>query len=127
VIIAARWLAVAAVLAACGGGDKPAATPRDAVLDAWRADKLAPGPLVPAKVAFGADCQTTSVSGVEVLLCNYATPAEAKAAEDAGLGWVGQVTGASQAHGSALVVLADRTKADPSGKTINRLLKLAPN
>jgi hypothetical protein len=59
-------------------------------------------------------------------LCNFASPAEAKAAEDQGLTWVGGVTGTSQAHGAALVVLADRRKTDPSGRTINRLMKLAP-
>ncbi len=53
--------------------------------------------------------------------------ADAKAAEEPALAWVGNVTGAAQAHGSALIVIADRKKADPNGKTINRLMKLAPN
>ena len=58
---------------------------------------------------------------------NPVSPADAKAAQDPGLGWIGSVTGASQAHGSALIVIADRKKADPNGRTINRLMKLAPN
>jgi hypothetical protein len=116
-------------LAACSGSssEKPAATPRDAVLAAWKADKLTPSALTAATVAFGKDCQAGTVDGIDVLVCNYASPAEAKAAEDAGLGWIGQATGASQARGAALVVVADRKKADPSGRTINRLLKLAPS
>jgi len=52
--------------------------------------------------------------------------AEAKAAEDAGLTWVGDTTGASQAAGKVLVVVADRRKGDPSGRTINQMMKLAP-
>ena len=121
-------------LAACskaGDGDKAAAgsaaTPRDAVLDAWRSAKLAPSALAPATVAFSKDCQSTTVSNIDVLLCSFASPAEAKAAEPQGLAWVGAVTGASQAHGAVLVVIADRHKADPSGRTINQLMKLAPN
>jgi hypothetical protein len=104
-----------------------AATPRDAVIAAWTAGKLAPSKLAPAQVAFAKDCQSGAVEGVEVLLCSFATPAEAKAAEDAGLSWVGAATGASQAHGAVLIVVADRKKADPNGKTINQLMKLAPN
>ena len=60
-------------------------------------------------------------------MCNFATPADAKAAEEPGLAWVGPATGSSQAHGAALIVLVDRKKADPNGRTINRLMKLAPN
>jgi len=117
-------------LAGCskaGDGDKPAASPRDAVLEAWKSAKLTPSPLVPATVAFAKDCQSGTVEGIEVLLCSFPSPDEAKAAEDPGLTWVGAATGASQAHGRVLVAVADRKKADPSGRTINRLLKLAPN
>ena len=118
---------LAAAAAACGkGGDKPAG-PREAVIAAWKADKLTPSAMTPAKVAFGVDCQTGTVESIDALVCSFASPAEAKAAEDPGLSWIGSVTGASQAHGSALIVLADRKKADPNGRMINRLMKLAPN
>ena|ERR1044071_1044842 len=121
-------LVIAALaLAACSkSSDKPA-TPRDKVLEAWKAEKLEPSAMAAAQVAFGKDCQGGIVESIDVLLCNFASPAEAKAAEDAGLAWVGQATGASQARGAALVVLADRKKSDPNGRTINRLLKLAPD
>jgi hypothetical protein len=123
------FLVAALALAACGkGGDtaKPGG-PREAVLAAWKADKLTPSAMTPAKVAFGVDCQSGTIENLDVLLCSFASPAEAKAAEDQGLTWIGSVTGASQAHGAALIVLADRKKADPNGRTINRLMKLAPN
>jgi hypothetical protein len=123
-----RLVVVMLALAACSksGGDQPA-SPRDAVIAAWKTDKLTPSALAPATVAFGKDCQTGTIENLDVLLCSFASPAEAKAAEDQGLGWIGSVTGASQAHGSVLIVIADRKKADPNGRTINRLMKLAPN
>lgn len=96
------------------------------MIDAWKAAKLTPSALTPATVTFGKACQSGTVEGVDVLLCSFASPAEAKAAEDPGLTWVGEATGTSQARGAALIVLADRRKVDPSGRTINRLMKLAP-
>ncbi|HEY0193076.1 MAG TPA: hypothetical protein VGC42_18290 [Kofleriaceae bacterium] len=129
-------LCMTIALAACGKSgdkqpgdppaDKPAAGPRDGVIAAWKAAQLVPT-LAPAAVGFGKDCQAGTVSGLDLVVCNFATPAEAKAAEGPALAWVGGVTGAAQAHGAALVVIADRKQADPSGKTINRLMKLAPN
>src|SRR5262245_59216228 len=111
-------LALVLPLAACGKSGS-GATARDAVIDAWKGAKLTPSALTPATVAFGKDCQSGTVESIDVLLCNFATPAEAKAAADPGLAWVGEATGASQARGSALIVLADRKKADPNGRTIN--------
>ncbi len=122
-----RFIVLTLALAACSkAGDKPTG-PRDAVIAAWKADKLTPSAMTPATVAFGKDCQSGTVENLDVLVCSFASPAEAKAAEDQGLTWIGAVTGASQAHGSALIVLADRKKADPNGRTINRLMKLVPN
>jgi hypothetical protein len=124
-------------LAACsksesfGGGGGSASPggesgPRAAVIDAWKKGGLTPSPMTPATVAVGKDCQSGTVGAVDVLLCVYPSAAEAKAAQDAGLGWVGDVTGASQAYGAVLVVVADRRKSDPSGRTINQMMKLAP-
>jgi hypothetical protein len=67
------------------------------------------------------------VGAIDVLLCVYPSPEEAKAAEEPGLAWVGETTGAAQAHGTVLVGIADRRKSDPSGRTINQLMKLARN
>ena len=68
-----------------------------------------------------------TVAKLDVMVCNLASPEDAKRKADAGLGWIGSTTGASQAHGSTVIVAADRHKADPNGKTINQLFKLAPN
>lgn len=128
-----RAILLMVLVAGCGKADdaKPAgaaagSAPADPVIEAWKTAKLSPSALTPATVAFGKDCQSGTIEGLDLLLCHFATPAEAKAAEDQGYAWVGQATGASQAHGPALVVLADRRKVDPSGRTINRLMKLAP-
>jgi hypothetical protein len=98
---------------------------RDAVVAAWKKGGLTPSAMTDAKVEVGKDCQTGTVNGVDVLVCQFPTPADAKAAEDAGLKWVGEATGMSQSHGKVLVAASDRRKADPSGRTINSLMKLS--
>jgi len=119
-------LVVAAV--ACGKGDGAAGGggPRDAVTSAWKKGGMTLSPLTAATVTVGKDCQSGTVGAIDVLLCVYPTPAEAKAAEESGLGWVGEATGAAQAAGTVLIAVADRRKSDPSGRTINQLMKLAP-
>ena len=49
---------------------------------------------------------------------------EAKGAEDQGLEWVGDNTGASRAQGEMLIVVADRKKVDPHGKVISQVITL---
>jgi hypothetical protein len=125
-----RWILVIVVVAAIGCSKEegkpnaPAASSRDGVLESWRKGGLAPSAFTAATVAFGKDCQSGTVGGVDVLLCEYPSDAEAKAAEEQGYAWVGDTTGISRAAGKVLIVGADRRKADPSGKTINQLTKL---
>jgi hypothetical protein len=137
---AAALAALAAVaLAACSKEEGPPASgsaaqvvaaggppAREAVLAAWRAGGIEVSALTPAQVGFGADCQSGIASGVDVILCAYAAPAEAAAAEAAGLAWVGGTTGAAMSAGAVLIGIADRRRADPTGRTINQLMKLAP-
>jgi len=112
------------VFVACGKAEPPAgASGRDSIVEGWKEKGLKPSAMTKAEVSVGKDCQTGTVDGIDVLLCVFPTEAEAKAAEDAGLAWVGDTTGASQAKGSILVVIADRKKADPSGRAINKMMK----
>ncbi len=122
-----RVLVLALVVAACGKGDNAPTGPgaRDAVIDAWKKGGLDASAFSAAQSAVGKDCASGTVGKVEVLVCSYPTPGEAKAAQDAGLQWVGDTTGASQARGTLVIAVADRHKADPSGKTINQIFKLA--
>jgi len=128
-LVAARWLVGLALLASCSkeptGGPSTAANPREATIAAWKTAGLSPSAFMATQVAVGKDCQSGTVSGVDVVVCTYASDAEAKAAEEAGLAWVGETTGMAQARGKVLVAAADRKKADPQGKTINSLMKLA--
>ncbi|MFT3696062.1 MAG: hypothetical protein QM831_23190 [Kofleriaceae bacterium] len=121
-----RWFLVAA-LAACGGKGDGGASSRDALIAAWKSAGLAPSAFAPAANSpVGKDCATGTVNNVDVMVCNFANEADAKAATDAGLKWVGDTTGISQAKGSLLIAAADRKKADPTGATINKLMKAAP-
>ena len=78
-----------------------------------------------AQSPVGKDCRAGTVGKLDVLVCPFATADKAKAAQDAGLQWVGDTTGSSQAKGTFLIAAADRHKADPSGKTISQIFKLA--
>lgn len=124
------FLLVAVV--ACGGGGAPgagggsAATPGDAVVEAWKAGGLLPSPFAPATVPVGPDCKAGTVNGVDALICAFPTPEAAKAAEAAAYTWVGAATGMVQIRGTTVIAAADRRKADPSGRTINQVMKLAP-
>jgi hypothetical protein len=96
-----------------------------AVVDAWKKGGLSPAELTAAK-GFGDQCRGSSVDKVEVVLCDFGKADDAKKAEKAGFDWVGDTTGAAWTSGSVVVAVADRKKADPNGKTINKLMKLSP-
>ena len=126
-----RILAILVVVAACGKGDGTGtgsgSTPRDGMLDAWKKAGLAPSAFAAAQNSpVGKDCAQGTVNNIDVLVCNFASEAEATAAVDAGLKWVGDTTGISTPKGTLLVVAADRKKADPKGATINKLMKTSP-
>ena len=117
-------LVIAIALAACGKDSPKGATSRDGVVAAWKKGGLEPSALTPAKVDVGTDCASGTVNKIDVLVCTFKSAEEAKTAEDTGLAWVGDHTGASKAQGKVLIVVADRRKADPSGRTINQLITL---
>lgn len=120
-----RTLALVGVLAlaAC---EKGPSDPRSPILDAWKDGGLAPSALEVTRTDVGTDCKAGVLNAVELMLCVYPTADEASAAHERGLAWVGEATGAAKVSGTVLVVVADRRKVDPSGKTINQLLKLTP-
>lgn len=113
------------VLALAGCSSTPS-DPRADLVAKWKEGGITAGALEPIDVGFGADCKQTTVKALEVLLCSYQSEAAAKAAEEPALGWIGEATGAAKASGKVLVAVVDRRKTDPSGKTINQLLKLTP-
>ena len=117
----ALWIAIA--LVACSK-DKGGASSRDGVIEAWKKGGLEASALTSTKVDVGSDCATGTVSKLDVLVCTFKTEKEAKEAEDKGLAWVGDNTGASRAQGEMLIVVADRKKVDPKGKVINQVITL---
>jgi hypothetical protein len=120
------------VLAACdkdgGKTDKlPAAlggTGKDALVEGWKKDGLTVSALTADKSgAIGTDCSSGTVSGVAVVVCTFAAEADAKAAEAKGYEWVGETTGTVLVAGATVVAVADKHKADPTGRTINAIAK----
>jgi hypothetical protein len=118
-----NWLVIAIALTACSK-DKGGATSRDGVVEAWKKGGLEASALAAAKTNVGTDCASGTVSKLDVLVCTFKTDKEAKEAEDKGLEWVGDNTGASKAQGEMLIVVADRKKVDPQGKVINQVITL---
>lgn len=121
-----RALALAVVaLAACGGSKAGTGGGDDAVVAAWKAAKLDVSALttVDPKPYSATACRGGTVSGVDVVLCRYGSGEDAHAAEELGLAAVGDVTGAALAHGTQLLVIADRRKADPSGRTVQAIAR----
>lgn len=116
------WILIACALAACS--KEKGATSRDGVVEAWKKGGLETSPLTAVKSDVGTDCASGTVSKLDVLVCTFKSEKEAKDAEDKGLAWVGDHTGASRAQGEILIVVADRKKSDPRGKVINQVITL---
>ena len=123
-----RWILIAIVCAcACSKDKGGAAGGRDNLIDAWKKGGLNPSAFTAATTPVGKDCQSGTVNNVDVLICTFANGDDAKQAADAGLQWVGDTTGAAQAKGNLVIAVADRRKADLTGRTINQMFKLAGN
>ncbi|MBK7072903.1 MAG: hypothetical protein IPH44_11420 [Myxococcales bacterium] len=123
-MIAPRRLAALLVaLAACGGSEAKPAGSDDGMVAAWKAAKLDVSALttVDAKPYGATACRGGTVSGVDVVLCSYGSGEDAQAAQDLGLAAVGDATGAALARGARLLVVVDRRKADPTGRTIDAI------
>jgi len=124
-------IAAALAAAACDDGDGKGAAPSttggvDGVIDAWKKAGLTVGKFDAADGAKygGGECKAGLVNSIEAVLCTYASPELAKAAEPKGLATIGEATGSSLAEGRVLLVVVDRRKADPEGRTINQATKI---
>lgn len=122
-IAPARVIAIVLVAAACGGSEAKPASSDDGMVAAWKAAKLEVSALttVDAKPYGATGCRGGTVSGVDVVLCNYGSGEDAQAAQELGLAAVGDATGAALARGDRLLVVIDRRKADPTGRTIDAI------
>jgi hypothetical protein len=124
----AALLLLALALAACSKDAKSnpgTGKAEDAMVAAWKKAGLDVSAFtdVDGKKYAAQACRGGTVGGVDVVLCSYDTGEDAKAAEDPGLAGVGDATGAALAHGSRLLVVADRRKADPTGRSIDAITR----
>jgi len=123
-----RALSIAVIACAVGCGDEapPPAKTAGEVLARWQESGLEVTGLQPLEEhdLGKATCRHGPVAGVETTLCLYETEGAAAVATSAGLAMVGNTTGAALVRGRMLLVVADRGKTDPDGKTINRLTKI---
>jgi hypothetical protein len=121
----AIWIAI--LIGACGKAAPEGSGARDQVLELWKKGGLDVSTFSPLASGVGKDCASGTINKVDVLVCNFATADAAKQANDGGLQWIGDTTGASQVRGTLIIVAADRRKADPNGRTINQIFKLVPS
>ena len=120
------WIAaLAAALVACDKGDsKSAPSGKEHLVTAWQKAGLTVSSLTQDKSGtIGTDCATGTVNKVDVAVCTFKTPGEAKAAEAKGWQWIGANTGTALTQGPLVLAVADRANADPSGRTINTISK----
>jgi hypothetical protein len=113
--------------AACGdsdaskSGQAAASTPADPVLAAWKKAGLSVGAFsaVDGAAYGGGDCYAGQVNNIDAVVCQYASPELAVAAEPKGREAVAGFTGAAISNGRLLLVVSDPRKADPEGRAIN--------
>lgn len=125
-----RALAIAALvlLLGCESETKKsnAAPADDALVAAWRKAGLEVSPLTDVDVApyAATRCRGGTVSGVDVIVCTYDTGEDAAAALDPTLALLeksGVPTASAIPRGKSLLIVSDKRKADPSGRTIQAI------
>lgn len=129
----AAFLLVVVLLASRGcGDDKGKKGPGEApntvadLEEGWKTAGLSPGGFAPVdgQALGNGQCRSGAVNGLDVTVCEYPSAEVAVAAKPAGLAAVGTSTGAAVIEGKRMLVVADRKKADPSGRSIDKLIKV---
>ena len=125
---AAGLLGLLAVSAAgCRRSHVPGTLSTDVVLTAFQDAKLDVDAMKNADAEnWGADvCSSGRIAGLDVVICEYANDEKlAQAEADAVRDWnVTSVdTGVVSRNGRTMLLIADRSKQDPNGRTIARML-----
>ncbi len=125
-------MALVVVAAACGKDDAAAgkgkgpAPDNEVLIAAWKKAGLEVSAFSDSDAApYAAQtCRAGTVAGVDVVLCSYDTGEDAAAAEDPALALLekgGATTASALVRGKRLLVVTDKRKADPSGRTINAI------
>jgi hypothetical protein len=125
--------AVCALLLFAGCGEDQAqasgkgpAPEDEALIAAWKKAGLEVSAFTTADAApYSAQaCRAGTVGGIDVTVCSYDTGEDAAAAEDPALALLekrGVTTASALARGKKLLVVTDKRKADPSGRSINAI------
>ncbi|KAB2898242.1 MAG: hypothetical protein F9K40_11650 [Kofleriaceae bacterium] len=118
-------IALALALAACEES-KAQAPGDDELVAAWKKAGLDVSAFTDADAApYSAQaCRSGTVGGVDVTICSYDTGEDAAAAQDPALALLekgGAATASALVRGKKLLVVNDKRKADPSGKSINAI------
>jgi hypothetical protein len=119
-VLPGLFLATLLGLTAC---EEASSGQTDSIVAGWRKAGLTPTvfsqledeSLKPGK------CQQGKVDGLAVVLCEYADAAAAHAAQNTGLGHVGETTGLALAADKLLLVVSDPDKSDPTGRKVNQI------
>lgn len=98
----------------------------DALIAAWKKAGLEVSAFTDADAAAysAQSCRAGTVGGVDVTVCSYDTGEDAAAAQDPALTLLekgGATTASALARGKKLLVVVDKRKADPSGRSINAI------
>jgi hypothetical protein len=126
------FLVALSITAACGKDDKSSAggtgappAGRDALIAGWKSAGLTVSAFTADKSgAIGGDCTAGTLNGIDAVVCVFANDQEAKAAESKALAWIGATTGSALVNGKLVMAVADRNKADPTGRTIDTATKV---
>ena len=124
-VVAACALVVS--LTGCGDATKDQSpTSRDGVISAWKKAglELTTVAVYDSKKLGGGDCVRGMIKAIPTTLCTFPDATIAESAQPAGLQIVGKTTGAALVSGAMLLVVADPSKADPQGRTINDITKV---
>jgi len=69
-------------------------------------------------------CVAGLLDGVDAMVCEYGSPQAEALGKKAGEDWIAQATtGTVLINGNTLLALADRSHADPNGKTIHKITR----
>ncbi len=85
----------------------------------WKASAL--GPMEPGKMS-AQSCVGGTLAGLDAMLCEYGAAEAVLRGKKAAETWVGNaVTGVALSNGRTVLALADRTRSDPTGKSIHEI------